>query len=510
MADQETAIDTTRERLTGQLADWGVDFSMFLKELVAGRIRKLKAIVKKVVRIYLIGRMKKTESLHYSLWNLGTNDDGILTVGGCDVVLLASEYGTPLHIINEEEVLMNCARFSSAFSESLDRVELFFSYKTNPVPGMIRIVHSEGIGAEVTSETELRLALRLGVPPKKIIYDGRGKSTRSLTWAIEQGIRLINIDSFNEIDTISTLTKKLNKQIDVGIRVITGLGWSGPFGFSAQTKEAFSAVKKIHQTEGLRLKGLHLHLGTSLKDVNIYLQALDVTFRLIYKLKNELNIEIAYLDIGGGFSTPSVRSFSSSEIEKLERYHVPLPTPDMRDQPRASDYASAIGKRINELCINYRLSVPIIFVEPGRVLSSSAQILLLKIIDLKQRDKGTKFAILDGSINIAHPLKSEFREAFLANQMFEEERELYTIVGPTCNPDDVLYPAKFLPKIQVGDYIAIMDAGAYFVSFADNFCFPRPPIAIVSKAGHRLTKKRETFDYIYSNDIMTDLAEVDL
>lgn len=461
----------------------------------------VKTKIKKIFGAYLSNRSKKIESLSPSLWDLEVSDEGCLEVGGNNVAQLAKEYGTPLYIVNEEKARSNCRQLLSAFGSAAPNLEIFFSYKTNPVPGMIRIFHEEGVGAEVISDYELWLAFKMGVPPDKIIFNGLSKSVESLTLAVDRGIRLINIDSFTEIEKLEKISEERGRRVEVGIRVITGLGWGGQFGFSIDSGEAFKAVKRIIRSRNLALVGLHFHLGTLIKSPRKYLSALDVVFRFLSKIKKKMGIEIKYLDTGGGYGIPTVKAISDKERKILHKYFVQLAPPEDSEHPSPEDYATAIGEKIGEQCNNYELTYPTVFVEPGRLLSSSAQILLLKVCDLKQRKGMPMIAIMDGgSVNVAYPTMGEYREVFVANRMKEQKKELYKIVGSLCSIGDILYQSKYLPEIQRDDYLAIMDAGAYFVPNANNFSFPRPAIVIVSKEGHRLTRERETFDFMFSND----------
>ncbi len=174
------------------------------------------------MELHLSARRKGVPSLSCYLWGLETNDKGHLAVSGWDVVDLAETYGTPLHVIHAENLRARCREILDGSQSSAVKHEAFFSYKTNPVPGLIRIVHEEGVGAEVISDYELWLAYELAVPPERIVYNGVAKTDWGLELAAEKGVRVINIDSLHEIDRVNAAAEKKNRSVDVGLRVLPG------------------------------------------------------------------------------------------------------------------------------------------------------------------------------------------------------------------------------------------------------------------------------------------------
>lgn len=458
----------------------------------------LLRLTKKMVFLFagLIMQLKKPKQYisDFSIWGLKVNEKNHLVIGGCDCDYLAKEYGTPLHIVNQNRLITNFNNFYNSFKTYANDVEIYYSYKTNPVPGILNILHQQGAGAEVISSYELWLALKQGVTPDKIIYNGPYKSDESLKIAIDKQIKLINIDSFEEIDKIDTIAKELGKVPQVGIRVCSDMGWANQFGFIIKTGEAFEAYKKCAAQKNLKTCGIHVHLGTCLKDPLIYTAAIDTVLEFIKEIKDSLDIEIEYLDLGGGFAVPTVAHFSKYK-SRFYRWggYGPLP-PKPEDCPSIETFAKNIVQHIDDRCKQYNLKKAALLLEPGRAITSSAQILLIKVSSIKRKHEKTKVIIADGGINIVYPVTWEYHEIFLANRMDEKKREFYHISGPICTPADKLYPYKLLPRIQEGDILAIMDAGAYFISFSNNFSFPRPAVVMVSKGSHGILREKEDYE----------------
>ena len=433
-------------------------------------------------------------------YGLAAGPHGRLSIAGCDIAELADRYETPLFIINEPSLRARARALLETRGHEKLRHEVFFSYKTNPVPGFLELLHDEGIGAEVISEYELWLALRLGVHPQKIIFNGVGKTMRAMAMAIKHAIRSINIDSFREIEAVAELARQAGRKVPVGLRILPGPGWAGQFGFSIRDSLALKAVEQIAATPELLFAGLHFHLGTQLTSLRYYREAVEAALDFAAEIKRRCYVETSFLDIGGGYGVPTVRPLSNRDKKLLARYAIPPTAPPPGACPSPDVFVQNISSYIVERCDAHGLCYPAVFFEPGRLLSSAAQILVVKITDIKERPNGMKIAVSNGGVNIAHPVLGEFREAFHVNNVSGKNRLKYMVVGPTCSIGDVLYTAKMFPEIHTGNYIAIMDAGAYFVPNANNFSFPRPAIIVVSTQGHRVTRQRESFEYMVEND----------
>ena len=193
-----------------------------------------------------------------SLWGMKAGSRGDLVVGGCLSRDLADRYGTPLHVVDEALLRESYRRFKKAFEDQGISCEVYYSFKTNPVPGILKILNDEGCGAEVISHFELWLALESGVNPDAIIYNGPGKTVEGLTLAIQSGIRRININSFSELDLIESLARAFGSRPRVGVRLFTGLGWGDQFGLGIESGAARRIFEKLagsSQVDGETTRG---------------------------------------------------------------------------------------------------------------------------------------------------------------------------------------------------------------------------------------------------------------
>jgi len=439
------------------------------------------------------GEKKRKLNLDCSLWGLNVNERSHLIIGGCDCIELVEEYGTPIHVLDSDLLKKNYNEFCESLKFHDINFEIYYSYKTNPIPGILKILHANNAGAEVISPYELWLALKLGVSPDSIIYNGPNKSNAGLKTAIKNKIKLININSFNEIETIKNIAEEFELQVKVGIRICTSVGWGSQFGFKIDSGEAFNALNKLNEIKCMEIEGIHMHLGTKLKDSIPYERAIDEVFKFVKKIKDRRGVFIKYFDVGGGFSVPTIRPFKKFESKLCHTFNIPYSAPRVEDTQSIRTFADRIAIAIKKECEKYKLKLPVVIFEPGRAITSNAQILLAKVGDFK-RNSELKIALIDAGINIASPVSSEYHEIFVANKMTSNYKEFYSLAGPICTPQDLLYKSKKLPVLEVGDIVAIMDAGAYFTSFSNNFSFPRPAVIMVAKGNHCVLREKESFE----------------
>jgi diaminopimelate decarboxylase len=433
------------------------------------------------------------------LWDLDVQADGHLALHGHDLVAIAREFGTPLHVVDSVRLRRNFERFERAFSSRYPAVAIGYSYKTNPLPGALRVLHDCGAYAEVISHFELWLALELGVKPERIILNGPGKDQQCLELAVSRDIAMINIDGVGEIDAIERQAARRGGTQSVAIRVVTSVGWSAQFGLSLHSGAALDAARRILASPHLRLRGLHVHLGTGIADVSTYLRAIREVLDFGERLRLELGATIEVYDFGGGFGVPSVRKFSGVDQLLLEHELSPA-LPELDDSDFADEYAAAIVPVLKECWRSRPGPPPLIVFEPGRAITSSAQFLLLEVLALKQIRRGVSTAIVDGGRNIIMPPSWEHHGLLPVNKACTPGAQLHDVYGPLCHPGDLLFRGRWLPQLAVGDLLAVMDAGAYFIPNQMNFSNPRPAAVMVSAAGATLIRERERFENIVQLD----------
>ena len=444
-------------------------------------------------------RLQQANGIAPAAWGASVNDAGNLAIDGVDIAKLADDHGTPLHVVSHTRLRADYDRFEASFKSLYPKTAISYSYKTNPLPGVIKVLHQAGALAEVISHFELWLALELGVPPERIIFNGPGKTRDAIRLAVHHGIGMINVDGPAEIEEIAHAALAVRRKQNVGVRVITSVGWSSQFGLAIASGQAMAAFREMLRHQQLNPTGLHFHLGTGIRDVAIYLQAVRETLEFAKAVRSQLGVQITQLDLGGGFGVPTVRPFTEWDT-RLTLNGRPAGPVDVAAAARPADYAQGIVELVTKYDPVDAANSPTIIFEPGRAITSSAQCLVLRVLAVKDDPAGVRNVILDGGKNIAMPLGYEIHELLAVNNTADARVSTYNFYGPLCHPGDLHFQSKTFRTLKVGDLVAIMDAGAYFIPNQMNFSHPRPPVVMVHNGGSSLLRHRESFDDIVRLD----------
>ena len=354
--------------------------------------------------------------------------------------------------------------------------EVFYSYKTNPVPGALRVLHERGVGAEIISPFELWLARKLGVPTARIIVNGPAKTESFLAEAVRARVGLLNINHLEEIDAVARVARRLRRRPAVGLRVVASGGWGGHFGVPIEGGAVLGAFARALSCKELRVTALHSHFGAPLATRRILHGFLDQVLGLADRLFDELGFEVPALDFGG--SLPLISDGGSLGVR---------------------DYVDAVVRRVERHFARAKRPRPRILLEPGRALSGDAQLLLASVVAIKETPD-RDFLILDTGMNLAEPLRHERHALSPVTSARRPGRRIYSVVGPTCSPTDVLYPECRLPPMRPGDVLAIHDAGAYFVPSASSFSFPKPAVVMIDEGRSRVLRQAESFEDLIALD----------
>ena len=215
----------------------------------------------------------------------------------------------------------------------------------------------------------------------------------------------------------------------------------------------------------MNVRALHMHIGTGIRRTRVHERAIAFACSLLRELRDVAGIQIDTLDLGGGFGVPTVRTFTVPELGFYRLFGVPPRAPAAADCPSVERFAGAITDTLKQHCACVAdLATPTLVLEPGRALTSSAQMLLVRVRDIK-RGRRASVAVVDGGMqNLAFPLSYEYHACLVASRANGGSRlRRYFVAGPLCSPEDLLYRNWALPELMEGDVLApIMDAGAYF------------------------------------------------
>lgn len=419
---------------------------------------------------------------------------GNFIFGGCDTVELAKRYGTPLYVVNEDNILDRIKEIKSDFLGKHENTEAVYASKAFLTKEMARIIKREGLGMDVVSAGELYTAMKVNFPMDKIIFHGNNKTQDEIEMAIKNRVGRIIVDSSDELDLVNRLSKKYYSKTKILFRVTPGVEAhthkfiqtgqvDSKFGIPLMDDIIFNVVEKAIGMDNVELLGFHFHIGSQISTNEGYKIAVEKILELINKLCNQLNFETEQLNVGGGFG---IRYADKHESKPL------------------SYFTDAIMETLDRECNRYNIKRPRVIIEPGRWVVGEAGITLYTVGTIKKIPGVRTYVSVDGGMS-DNPRPSLYEakyEALLANKYEEEVVDEVTIAGKLCESGDILIWDLKLPKVENGDILAVMSTGAYNYSMASHYNrIPKPAVVMVSKGQSRVIVKRESYDDILRNDL---------
>jgi diaminopimelate decarboxylase len=396
-----------------------------------------------------------------------------LFIEGANSANLAREFGTPLYVTSEARLRENIRAYHRAFPEA----DIYFAVKANGNLTILRILAQEGAGADVFSSGELAVAGLAGIPRERILFNGNSKGVRDHMAALESGVR-ISVDSGEELDSLSRTATNAGREAEILFRInpdvspkthpkiATGLR-SSKFGIpSEQVAEIY---KRAIGLSGVSPVGLHCHIGSQILDISPFAEAVTRMMEVAEQVVN-LGGEISVIDIGGGLGI---------------QYQPDTPA------PAPADLAGGVLPIFKERCKDLGIN-PDLVLEPGRSIVADTTIMIARVNVVKRAH--LNFAAVDAGFNVlARPmLYNAYHHVIVANKAEQRPEETYTVVGPICETGDVLARDRPLPKIEQGDILAFLDAGAYGFSMASQYNGqPRPAEVLISEGGAELIRSAE-------------------
>lgn len=450
--------------------------------------------------------------IHPGAWDLDLHR-GELYWDNCSLVELARQYGTPLYVIHKKRLLEGYTAFVDAFSSAGLEAAVFYSFKTNPVPALLTALIQQGCGAEVISEYEFWLAQKLGLTGDQIIVNGTVKSPTLLRQAIEADAKLINIENEQDLHQVREITRQADRPVNIGLRINPGLkrSWidfttmtgsrSSPMGFVPGSEAWHHLLDFLREDDVLRVRAVHFHIGSGINKARPYKQALTKALQVWGELRG-YGFQPEAIDMGGGFAVPSVKTLNLWEAIRLFGWGKPVRcTFDGEPNPLLGKIGEICARAFQELARRDGAPVPELFLEPGRALSASSQLLLLTVQGIVERRKRPPVVICDGgSINLSISLLSEQHMILAASHIAVGGVRPYDIMGIMPMNLDVVALRQTLPPLSPGDVLAVMDTGAYFTSLGNTFAGPRPGIVMLEDAQPKLVRRRETFQGLIARD----------
>jgi diaminopimelate decarboxylase len=396
-------------------------------------------------------------------------DGSTLELGGIAATELARRYGTPL-VVYDEQTLRARAR---AYRVAAPRAQVVYGAKAFPNVSVMRLLAEEGIGADVSTLGELHYALAAGITGERLVVHGNNKSDDELRAAADAGA-LVVLDSLEEINraraaglarTLVRVTPGVEADTHSAIR--TGHVGSK---FGSSVDDALEALRRAPEVEGL-----HFHIGSQLRDLEVTLEAIDAVVALAARARDELGWTLETVDLGGGLGVAS--------------------TPD-EQEITIEEFAKNLLHGLDHALASRGLPASRVILEPGRSLTARAGVTLYTVGAVK-RSGGSTFLAVDGGMsdNPRPALYDAPYTALLANRADEKPTGSYTVVGKHCESGDLLIEHACLPEARRGDVLAVPATGAYTLSMSSNYnALPRPAAVLVVRGESRVIRRRETIE----------------
>lgn len=422
------------------------------------------------------------------------NEAGHLTLGGCDAVELAREFGTPLYVFDEETLRGRCREFQTEFRSRYPDTVVAYAAKVYLGRALAGILVQEEMALDVVSGGELAIAASMSFPPERIYFHGNNKSALELREALDYGVGRIVIDNFHEMQLLNGLAQGAGRRQPVLLRLSPGIDphthayittgtVDSKFGIPLATGQGEAAVRQALDMPGLELVGLHVHLGSLVFEVEPYRQAVDVVLAFAAEMGKKHGLRLEEFSPGGGFAVQYVEG---------------------QAPPSVAEYAKAITSAVTEGCQKHGLSAPRLIVEPGRAIVARAGVALYTVGSSKDVPGLRRFVSVDGGMadNIRPPLYDSRYEALVANKALETRRETVTIAGRYCESGDILIRDAELAPLEAGDILAMATAGAYALPMASNYnASLRPAVVLVKDGEAKPIRRRETYEDLMRADI---------
>jgi diaminopimelate decarboxylase len=425
------------------------------------------------------------------------NEKGRLEIGGCDTVDLAEQFGTPLYVYDEEMIRDICRAYKQAFAETGLRYQVAYASKAFSSLAMCRLVAEEGLSLDVVSAGELFTAAQAGFPVERIHFHGNNKSPDELDYALQMGVGEFVVDNFYELNLLGQLAFGRGQTVPILLRVTPGVEahtheyistgqQDSKFGFDVASGQAKIAIETALRTKGVKLGGLHSHIGSQIFETEGFAVAISRVAELYEWTSQEFAVNFDRLNVGGGFGIRYIAE----------------------DQPlRPKDYVRAIADAVKSEFAVRGLDDPEVIIEPGRSIVGAAGTTLYTVGSSKTIPGIRKYIAVDGGMsdNPRPALYQAEHEAILANRAREAAEETVSVAGKCCESGDMLIWDLQLPPAESSDILAVTCTGAYNYSMASNYNrLPRPAAVFVKNGRADLIIRRETLEDLIRNDLLPE------
>ena len=408
---------------------------------------------------------------------------GSLFFDGFSVKDLAEKYDTPLYLLSEKRIRDNYNRLYNALIRNYKHLRVYYACKANSNLTVLKILQSEGAYLDTVSPGEVFMGLSSGFTPDRILFTGTSVRDDELKFLAGANIT-VNVDSQSELDRLlkiavpPVISVRVNPEVGAGhhSHCITA-GSESKFGlWEEETIQAYAIAERAR----VERFGIHMHIGSGILNIEPYSLAVEKLLSIAKRVHDEVGIEFEFIDIGGGLGIPY--------------------KPEDKDLD-LTEFSDKIVTLFKAKVKEYGLGKPFLCVEPGRYLVCDASILLTSVNTVKQTPS-KKFVGVDAGFNtlVRPTMYGSYHPILVANKLAKADKESYDVVGPICESGDVLAKDRQLPKVEEGDLLAILNAGAYGFSMSSQYnSRPRAAEVMIRQGKDVLVRKREELSDLMTN-----------
>jgi diaminopimelate decarboxylase len=423
--------------------------------------------------------------------------EGHLTLAGVDVVDLAERFGTPLYVYDEASIRRRARAYREGLAAAYGGASLVcYAGKAYCAPWLLKLLDEEGLGLDVVSGGELFTASFAGFPAKRIYFHGNNKSEAELIQALDAGVGRIVVDNEEEIGRLSRLCAARGIEQAILLRVapsveahthehiMTG-ALDTKFGLNIETGAAAKAAELIQNVPGLRLLGLHAHIGSQIFELEPYQRTIERVFELAAQLRERRGFQLNELSPGGGFGM---------------RYVL-----DGDEPPGPERSTRAVAEAVSAAADRFGFSeLPALTIEPGRSIVGPAAVAVYRVGSIKEIAGVRTYVAIDGGMadNIRPTAYGARYTPLLGNRVFDDRSARVAVAGRYCESGDVLVKDALLPPPRLGDVVCVPSSGAYHLAMASNYnLVPRPAVVVVKDGAARLVRRRETYQDLLRTEL---------
>lgn len=425
--------------------------------------------------------------------NLTVSQNGHLNFAGADTLELASKYGTPAYIIDENKIREKCRIYTSALSECFGEGSYpLFASKSLCFRQLYRIVAEENMGIDVVSAGELYVAWSSGFPMEKAYFHGNNKTDGEIAFGMEKGIGCFICDNMDELYAIEREAEKRNITQRILLRLTPGIdphthqkistgNVDSKFGSAIVTGQAMAITKAALSLSHIRLDGFHCHVGSQIFDTQPFTDAARIMIDFIASVKSETGFEAKVLNLGGGMGVRYVES--DPVIDYRKNIH-------------------EVADVVKSECEALGIKVPSILMEPGRSIVADAGLTLYTVGSRKEIGGIRNYVSIDGGMtdNPRFTLYGSSYTVFNAGKMNDECDYVCTVAGKCCESGDLIQENVAIPSPVRGDILAVCTTGAYNYTMSSNYnSITKPPIIMVNNGESYVAVERESFEDMVKN-----------